>query len=98
MLIKTFTKCNWDDRISRMASNDWLNTILVLALLTITGSVVFVCFYLVKALKSFTKLVDNLEDTAEDVKLIKNQLKVKVLTTFIAVLAGLLGRFLKKRG
>ena len=81
-----------------MTSGEMLNTILILALLTITGSVVFVSFYLAKALKSFTKLVDNLEDTAEDIKLLKNQLKVKVLTTFIAVLAGLFGRFLKKRG
>lgn len=81
-----------------MSSGDFLNTILVLALLTITGSAVFVSFYLVKALRSLTKLVDNLENTAEDIKLIKNQLKVKVLTTFIAVLAGLLGRFFKKRG
>ena len=81
-----------------MSSGELLNTILVLALLIITGSVVYVSFYLIKALRSFTKLVDNLEETAEDIKLIRNQLKVKALTTLVAVLAGRYRRIFNKRG
>lgn len=81
-----------------MESKDIFNISLTIAILLMAGCALYVSFYLVKALKSVTRLVDNLEDTAEDIKLLRNQFKVKALTTLIAVTTGLLSRFLKKRG
>ncbi|OGE37041.1 hypothetical protein A3B45_04085 [Candidatus Daviesbacteria bacterium RIFCSPLOWO2_01_FULL_39_12] len=81
-----------------MQITDLTSTLLVLSILIITGCVIYVSYYLGKALRSVTELVDNLEESAEDLKLIKNQLKIKVVTTFVAVLAGLLGKFFKRKG
>lgn len=81
-----------------MTTGDILNIVVILAVLTITICIALVAFYLVKVLRSVTKLTDDLKATAEDIKQIKDQLKVKFLATFIAIIAGLFGRFIKKRG
>lgn len=81
-----------------MQITDLASTLTVVSILVITGCVIYVSYYLVKALKSAIKLMDEVEEGAENLKLIRNQLKIKALTTFVAVLAGLLGKIFKRRG
>lgn len=79
-----------------MNSQDLLNIALSIGFLVLVGFLCYVCIYLVETLKSVKKLVDNTEDIAKDVRMVKNQLKSGVLTG-IGTALNLLNTFLNKK-
>lgn len=81
-----------------MTTADVLNIVLTIGFIVIVTCVAFFTFFFIQALRSITKLSDNLEDTASDINFLKNKIKFKALTAFSAILAAFLGRLLKKRG
>lgn len=72
-----------------------LNIFLILALFVITACIIFITFYLIKALKSFTLLADDLDETAQS---LKNRLQWKALAAIPALIVALASRVFKKRG
>lgn len=72
-----------------------LNTLLVVGFLVITVCIVYITYYLVKALKSITDLVDSLIDTTQN---IKNKIQLKALVTVPALIIALVSKILRKRG
>lgn len=82
-----------------MNTADFLNIVLALGFIVIISCVAFVSFYLVQVLKSVKDLADNLSDTTKDVLIIKNKIKMGVLTTVSAILTTLItGVIKRKRG
>ncbi|MDD5415904.1 MAG: hypothetical protein PHE48_02760 [Candidatus Daviesbacteria bacterium] len=75
-------------------TQDFLNIILTLGLLVITVCIVYVSYYLVKALKSVTNLSDSLEDTAQG---IKDKIQIKALAAIPALLVAIAGKIIKKK-
>lgn len=71
-----------------------LNTLLVVGFLVITVCIVYITYYLVKALKSITDLVDSLIDTTQN---IKNKIQLKALAAIPALLVTLVGKVIKKK-
>lgn len=78
-----------------MNSTDLLNLFLVLAVLTITGCMVFLTFFFIQALKSIQNLSDHLIDVTEG---LKNKAGIKMLSAIPSVLIALIGRIIKRRG
>ncbi len=75
---------------------DFLGSILAVGVLVITACLVYVSFYLVRALKSITSLSDSLEDTAQG---IKDKVQLKALAAIPALLIAIIGKIIKnKRG
>lgn len=76
-----------------MNAQEVLNFFLVATLLIITICVVFVTYYLVKALKSVTTLADAATETTQD---LKNKLQMKALVTIPALIVALAGKILRR--
>lgn len=75
---------------------DFLIIILAVGVLVITACLVYVSYYLVRALKSITILSDSLEDTAQG---IKDKVQLKALAAIPALLITIIGKIIKnKRG
>lgn len=81
-----------------MTTADVLNIVLTIGFIVVVTCIAFLTYFFIRALRSITKLSDNLEDTAADINFLKNKIKFKALTAFSAILAAFLGRLLKKRG
>lgn len=81
-----------------MNSWDIFYIALAIGFIIIVGCIVYLTYYLSKALKSVTELSDNIKSGAEDIKMLKDTFKIKALTTLAAVVTALIGRLLKKRG
>lgn len=77
-----------------MNTQDILNIFLMIGVVVITSCVVYVTFYLLKTLKSITRLSDNLDDTAQSVK---DKFSMKVLTAAPALLMSLVRSVLQKK-
>lgn len=77
-----------------MSTQDTLNIFLILALFLIVSCFVYITYYFVRALKSFSALADNLDETAQS---IKNKLQMKALAAIPALVVALIGRVIKKR-
>lgn len=82
-----------------MTTTDVLNIVLTIGFIIMVSCVAFFTFFFIQALRSFTRLADNLEDTAADINFLKNKLKFKALAAFSAILATFLSKLItKKRG
>ncbi len=80
-----------------MNTSDFLNIVLTLGFIVIVSCIAFVSFYLVQVLKSVKDLADNLDDTTKDVQIIKNKIKMGVLTTLSAILTALVTGIIKRK-
>lgn len=77
-----------------MTTQELLNIILAIGFLVVVGCILYVTYYLVRALKSVINLTDSLEETTEN---IKNRLGMKVLTLVPGIILALVSRIFKKR-
>jgi len=77
-----------------VTSQDFLFYILALGFIILVGFLSYAAYHLAEALKSLKLLIDNLEDTARDLNIVKNKIKLGALTSLVT----LLRVFLKKRG
>lgn len=84
--------------IQVMTTSDGLNIVLTIGFIVIVTCIGFLSYFFIQALRSITKLADNLEDTTADLNFLKNKLKFKALTAFSAILAAFLTKLIKKRG
>lgn len=73
---------------------DFLSIILAVGFLIITVCIVYVSYYLVKALKSITGLSDSLEDTTQG---IRDKIQMKALAAIPALLVAIAGKIIKKK-
>lgn len=78
-----------------MSNQEITNIILVVGFLIITFCIIFVTYFLIKALKSITDLADSLQNTTQ---IFREKIQMNILRLIPAVLVGLIGRFFKKRG
>lgn len=78
-----------------MATQDLLNIFLIIGFIIITICIVALTFYFIQALKSIQILAENLKDTTQSVK---EKLQLRALAAIPALLLGIIGRFLRKRG
>lgn len=78
-----------------MGSQEITNIILVVGFLIITLCIIFVTYFLIKALKSITDLANSLQNTTQ---IFREKIQMNILRLIPAVLVGLIGRFFKKRG
>lgn len=76
-----------------MTSQEFLYYSLAIGFIVLVGFTSYAMYHLAEALKSIKYLVDNIEDAAKDINLIKNKIKLGALTA----LGAALGAFLKKR-
>lgn len=76
-----------------MSSQDILNIVLIIFLLTAAGAIIAVTLFLVKALKSITILAASLDDTAQSVK---EKLQMKALAALPPLLIGIVSRIFKR--
>ncbi len=77
-----------------VTNQEVLNTLFVIGFLIVTVCIVFVTYFLVKALKSIINLTKSLEETTEN---IKGKLQLKVLSFLPALLIAFLSRIIKRR-
>lgn len=77
-----------------MNLQDVLYTILVIGIITIVICAMFATYYLVKALKSITNILNNLEDAAVKAK---EGIRIKVLAAVPAILLALASKLIRKR-
>ena len=77
-----------------MSTQDTLNIFLIIASFIIVSCFVYISYYFVRALKSFSALADSLEETTQS---IKNKIQMKVLAAIPALLVALIGRVITKR-
>lgn len=76
-----------------MSTQETLNTLLAIGFVVITACIVFVTYFLVKALKSIINLTESLEKTSDN---IKEKLQLRFLAVIPALLVALVGRLIKK--
>lgn len=57
----------------------------------------FVSYFLVRALKAVTNLANNLEDTTRDFQIIKNKIKMGILTGLSTLLATFITGVIKRK-
>jgi len=76
-----------------VTSQEFLFYTLAFGFIILVGFFSYACYSLAKALESLRALIDNIEDTAKDINIVKNKIKLGALTT----VGTLLGMFLKKR-
>lgn len=76
-----------------MITQETLNTLLIIGLLIITVCIVFVTYYLVKALKSIINLTESLEETSNN---INEKLRLRFLTAIPAILVALASKLIKR--
>lgn len=77
-----------------MSNQEIIYIILVVGFLIITFCIIFVTYFLIKALKSITDLADSLQNTTQ---IFREKIQMNILRLIPAVLVGLIGRFFKKR-
>ena len=80
-----------------MSTADFLNMVLAFGFIVIILCIAFTSFFLVQALKAITNLVDNLDDTTKDVQIIKNKIKMGLLTGLSTLLATFATGVIRKR-
>lgn len=78
-------------------SKDILNIVLIIGILITSGCLIYITIHLVRTLKAITSLAGNLEETAKDLGQLRGSLKMKALATVPALLAAILGKFVKRR-
>ncbi len=76
-----------------MSTQDILNIVLIIFLLIVTGVVVAIAVFLIKALKSIASLAQSLEDTTQS---IKDRVQMRFLTALPSVLIALASRIFKR--
>lgn len=76
-----------------MNTQDFLFLSLAFGFIVLVIFISLAAYRLAQALESLKLLIDNVEDTAKDINIIKNKIKLGALTTVTA----LLGTFLKRR-
>ena len=76
-----------------MDTKDLLNIFLIISFVLITSCIAFTTYYLIQALKSFTRLTEDIDDTTQS---IKNGLQLKALAAIPAILIGLISKVIKK--
>lgn len=72
---------------------DILNTLIVIGFLIITICIIFITYFLVRALKAITNLANSLENASLD---IKDRLQNRAFSLIPALLVALIGKILKK--
>lgn len=72
-----------------------MNASVVIGFLTLAVCVVFITYYLIKALKSIAALADSLQDTTQE---IRSKLQLKFLAAIPAIMLTLASKIFKKRG
>lgn len=77
-----------------MMNQDTLNIFLLPALFIVTTCIVFVSYYLVGALKSVTRLAEDLDDVTQS---LKNKVQMKALAAIPALLVALAGKVIRRR-
>lgn len=77
-----------------MSTQDTLNIFLIIGLFIIVSCFVYITYYFVQALKSFSSLADSLDETTQSVK---EKLRMKALAAIPALLVALVGRVIKKK-
>lgn len=75
------------------ASQDILNTFIVIGFLVITVCIVFITYFLVRALKAIANLADSLENTSQN---IRERLQTRALSVIPALLIALVNRIFKR--
>ncbi len=78
---------------SPVNTQDILNTFLILAIIIVTGCVVFMTYFFIQASKSVLNLADHLIDTTNG---FRDKVGLKVLAAIPAILVSLIGRIIKK--
>ncbi len=76
-----------------MSIQDFLFLSLAFGFIVLVVFISFATYRLAQTLESLKLLIDNVDDTAKDINIIKNKIKLGALTTAGA----LLGAFLKRR-
>lgn len=77
-----------------MNMQDVFYTILVIGIITIVICAVYTTYFFVKALKSITNLLSDVEEAAQNVK---NGLKIKALAAIPAILLSIASKIIRKR-
>lgn len=77
-----------------MITSDLMNIFLIVGFIVITFCIVAITYFVIQALRAFTKLAEDINDTTQN---IKNKLKFKALAALPAVLIGLVANAIKKR-
>lgn len=77
-----------------MSTQDTLNIFLIFGLFVTVACFVYLTYYFVQALKSFSSLVDNLDETTQG---IKEKLQMKALAAIPALIVALAAKVIKKR-
>lgn len=80
-----------------VTSGDFLNMVLATSIIVIAVSWIVIALFVIKALKAATRLINKAEEKTEEIKLLQNQFKTKLLTSLIAIGANLIARLIKKR-
>lgn len=80
-----------------MSTADFLNLVLAFGFIIIISCIMFVSYFLVKALKAVINLANNLEDTTRDVQIIKNKIKMGLLTGLSTLLATFVTGIIKRK-
>jgi hypothetical protein len=76
-----------------VTSQEFLYYSLAIGFIILVGFISFTMYHLAKALESLKVLIDNIEDTAKDINIIKNRIKLGALTGLVTFLR----MFLKRR-
>lgn len=75
-------------------TQDVVSIFLIILLVIVTVCITFVSYFFVQALKSITRMADNIEETTED---IKRKLQMKALAAIPAILVSLASRVIKRK-
>lgn len=76
-----------------MSNQEIINFILAAGFLIITVCIIFVTYFLIKALKSLTALADSLQNTTQ---IFREKIQMNILRLIPAIFVGLIGRLLKR--
>lgn len=77
-----------------MQIQDILIIFIILGIIILAICIVFVTFYLTQALKSITSLSDNLDETAQNIKM---RIQQKAFAAIPGLIIGLISRVIKRR-
>ena len=75
-------------------TQDVVSIFLIILLVIVTVCIAFVSYFFVQALKSITRMADNIEETTED---IKRKLQMKALAAIPAILVSLVSQVIKRK-
>lgn len=77
-----------------MNTQDILGGFLVVGLIVVVVCFVYIAYYLVEALKSITKVADDLDEATQS---IKNRIQLKALAAIPALLVGLVSKVIRRK-